>query len=185
MLGRSSIHFVEISLGDPPSDSFKPCWLVKKHGQQGGPGLFCLIWLQWKLKISSFPKVSGRSSIHFVEMFLRSPSIRFLQAMLIGQKTWPTGGGLFGDLIFCLMAVEWYWPSWASCWSIFPFYSFDGFCQSLLIENEPCTILHFHFTDGMGCLCYKQLLKTIGLWWQLSFPNLYYRLFWKHFDKTK
>ena len=46
-----------------------------------------------KLQNSSSPKLVGRFSNNVVEMFLRWPSIRFLQAMLIGQKTWPPGGG--------------------------------------------------------------------------------------------
>ena len=49
-----------------------------------------------KLKNSPSPKLVGRFSNNFVEMFLGWPSIRFLQAMLIGQKTWPPGvAGLF------------------------------------------------------------------------------------------
>ena len=40
---------------------------------------------------------------------------RFLQAMLICQKTWPPGGGAVWRFNLCLMAVERYWPSWASC----------------------------------------------------------------------
>ena len=36
--------------------------------------------------------MSGRFSNKFVEMFLGWPSIRFLQTMLIGKKTWPPGG---------------------------------------------------------------------------------------------
>ena len=42
---------------------------------------------------SSPPKAFGQFSNNFVEMFLWWPSIRFLQAMLIGQKIWPPGGG--------------------------------------------------------------------------------------------
>ena len=48
---------------------------------------------KWKkLQNSSSPKLVGRFSNNLVEMFLGWPSIRFLQAMLIGQKTWPPGG---------------------------------------------------------------------------------------------
>ena len=53
--------------------------------------------MKWKkLQNSYSPKLVGRFSTNFVEMFLGWPSVRFLQAMLIGRKTWPPGGaGLF------------------------------------------------------------------------------------------
>ena len=55
--------------------------------------LFCLVWLYWKLKKSFPPKVFGQFSNNFVEVFLGRPSIRFLQARLIGWRTWTPGGG--------------------------------------------------------------------------------------------
>ena len=54
-----------MSIAETP-DSFKPCWLVKKYGHQG-VGLFCLIWLYWKLLRL---KVSSRFSNYLVEMYL-------------------------------------------------------------------------------------------------------------------
>ena len=49
----------------------------------------------WQLKAKNIspPKPVGRFSNKFVEnlMFLGGPFIRFLQAMLIGRKTWPSG----------------------------------------------------------------------------------------------
>ena len=88
LVGRFSNNFVEMFLGnDPLSDSFKPCWLVEKHSCQGG--YFALYGYSEK---SSQPKVSSRFSNNFVEMCLGWLSIRFLQAMLIGRKTWPPGG---------------------------------------------------------------------------------------------
>ena len=47
----------------------RSCWLVEKHGRQSA-GLFCLVWLKWKLKKSSPLEVSGRFSKFFIEMFL-------------------------------------------------------------------------------------------------------------------
>ena len=44
------------------------------------------------LKDLPSPKVFSLFSNNFVEMFIRWPSIRFLQAMLIGRKTWPPEG---------------------------------------------------------------------------------------------
>ena len=48
-----------------------------------------------KLQNSSSPKLFGRFSNNFVKMFLGWPSIRFLQAMLIGRKHGRQVGGIF------------------------------------------------------------------------------------------
>ena len=58
-------------------------------------GYFALYGFSENLKKSSPPKVFGRFSNIFVEILLGLPSIRFLQAMLIGQKLWPPGGGAY------------------------------------------------------------------------------------------
>ena len=64
-----------------PSNFWDPCKILVSMATK------------WKkLKNSSSPKLVGRFSNNFVERFLGWPSVRFLQAMLIGRKTWPPGG---------------------------------------------------------------------------------------------
>ena len=64
-----------------PSNFWDPCRILVSMATK------------WKkLQNSSSPKLVGRFSNNLVEMFLGWPSIRFLQAMLIGRKPWPPGG---------------------------------------------------------------------------------------------
>ena len=67
-----------------------------------GQGYFALYSYSENLKKSSSPKVFSRFSNNFVEMFIRWPSIRFLQAMLIGQKNMAARGRGY----FAYMAKE-------------------------------------------------------------------------------
>ena len=115
MSGRFSNNCVEMFQGWP-SIRFRQTMLIgrKTWPPEGGAVLPYMALVKTEKK-SSPTKVSGRFSNNFVEMFLGWPSIRFLQAMLIGQKTWPPGGGTVWRVNFCLMAGERYWPSWASC----------------------------------------------------------------------
>ena len=82
---------ITLFLGWPSIRFLQDCWLVEKHGRDGGRGYFALYGYSENLK-SSPPKLSGWFSNNFVEMFLKWPTIRFLQAMLIGWKTWPPVG---------------------------------------------------------------------------------------------
>ena len=64
-------------------------------------GIHAEFWFPWQQNIkklwnSSSPKLVGRFTNNFVEMFLGWPSIWFLQAMLIGRKNMAaTGRGYF------------------------------------------------------------------------------------------
>ena len=55
-------------------------------------------------------KVSGWFSNNLLEIFLG-----WLYQMVISKKIWPPEGRAFWRFNFCLMAVERYWPFWASC----------------------------------------------------------------------
>ena len=68
-----------------PSNLWDPCRILVSMATK---------WTN--LQNSSPPKLVDRFSNNYVEMFLGWPSIRFLQAMLIGWKLWPPGGrGLY------------------------------------------------------------------------------------------
>ena len=73
------------------------------------------------------PKVSGRFSNNFVKMFLGWPSIRFLQAKLIGRKLWPPGDGAYIAKVKKEKQVSDPGPSWPSCFTIY--------VQSRLLQN--------------------------------------------------
>ena len=67
-----------------PSNFWDPCRILVSMSTK------------WKkLQNSSSPKLVGRFSNNFVEMFLGWPSIRFLKTKLIGLKLWPSGGRAF------------------------------------------------------------------------------------------
>ena len=49
-LADFQIILLKYSLDDPLSDSFKPCWMVEKHGRQEGWGYFALYGYSENLK---------------------------------------------------------------------------------------------------------------------------------------
>ena len=75
--------------------------IVRKTWPPGGVAILPYMAIVKTKKRSSSPKVSGRFSNNFVEMFLGCLSLRFLQAMLIDRKIWLPGGGA----IILFMAV--------------------------------------------------------------------------------
>ena len=82
-----SNNFVEIFLGGP-SFRLLQAMLFLQNTWPPGDGLFCLIWLKYKLEKSSSTKVYGRFSKNICRIFLGWPSLGFHPAMFIGQKTW-------------------------------------------------------------------------------------------------
>ena len=57
-------------------------------------GLFSIYIYIEKIKDLFYQKPLDRFEYNLVEMFLWRPSSNFVQAILIGQKTWPPGAGL-------------------------------------------------------------------------------------------
>ena len=101
-----------------------------------GQGYFALYGSSENIKKSSPPKVSGRFSNNFVEMFLGFlgwPSIRFLQTKLIDLKLWLPGGGAYMAKVKENQVSD-PGPSWPSCLSmlwcniIYIKYSYSGIC---------------------------------------------------------
>ena len=77
--------------------------LYRKHPLNDSPdflkiiGIHAAFWFPWQwneknFKILLLPNWFVDFSNNFVEMFLGWPSIRYLQAILNGQKTWLPGG---------------------------------------------------------------------------------------------
>ena len=58
-----------------------------------GVGLIFPIYLNRKLKKSSCQKPLNRFQYNLEGMFLWWPSTKFVQAVMIHQKTWPLGDG--------------------------------------------------------------------------------------------
>ena len=67
--------------------------MSKNMATRGGRGYFAFYGYSENLKNLLLQKCPADFQIIFVEMFLAWPSIRFLQAKLIGRKLWLPGGG--------------------------------------------------------------------------------------------
>ena len=82
------------SFGDPIPRLFKLFGFVKKHGRQRA-GLIFPIYVYRKIEKSSCQKPLDRFQYNFAEMFLWWSSTKMFQAVMIHQKTWPPGGGVY------------------------------------------------------------------------------------------
>ena len=90
-----NIVWQKCSFGDPVPRLFKPFGFVKKHGRQGGRGLFSLYIYIEKLEKSSCQKPLDRFHYNLAKMFPWWFSIKIVQVIVIHQKTWPLGGGAY------------------------------------------------------------------------------------------
>ena len=94
--GRFLNNFVEMFLKWPTFRFLQAMLIDRKTWPPGDETFLPYMGLSENLKnLNSLPKVFGRFSNNFVEIFLGWPSIRFPQAMLIGRKLWQPGGGAY------------------------------------------------------------------------------------------
>ena len=127
-----------------------------------GRGLFS-IYLYRKLKKSSCQKPLDRFPYNFAEIFLWLPSTKIVQAILICQKTWPTGGrGSFSLYIYIenlknLLVRN----HWTNCYIILQKYSFGDSVPRLF---KPFGFVKKHGHQGVGLIfpiyLYRKLEKS-------------------------